>query len=49
MQPNQVKRKLAAGGTVYGVFVGQNSPALAELFGYCGFDYILIDAEHGPL
>jgi 4-hydroxy-2-oxoheptanedioate aldolase len=49
MRPNQVKRKLAAGGTVHGVFVSQNSPALAELFGYTGFDYILIDAEHGAL
>ena len=49
MRPNQVKRKLAAGGTVYGVFVSQNSPALAELFGYTGFDYVLIDAEHGAL
>jgi len=49
MRPNQVKSKLAAGDAVHGVFVGQNSPALAELFGYCGCDYILIDAEHGAL
>jgi 2-keto-3-deoxy-L-rhamnonate aldolase RhmA len=49
MRPNQVKSKLAAGGSVVGIFVNQNSPALAELFGYCGFDYILIDAEHGSL
>jgi 2-keto-3-deoxy-L-rhamnonate aldolase RhmA len=49
MRPNQVKSKLAAGGSVFGVFVNQNSPDLAELFGYCGFDYVLIDAEHGAL
>lgn len=49
VRANETKRKLAAGGTVIGVFQGFAAPAMAELFGYCGFDYLVIDAEHGPL
>jgi 4-hydroxy-2-oxoheptanedioate aldolase len=49
VKPNETKRKLAAGGTVLGVFLGFDSPALVEIFGYCGFDYVLIDGEHGPV
>jgi 4-hydroxy-2-oxoheptanedioate aldolase len=49
VKPNETKRKLAAGETVLGVFVGFDSPALVEVMGYCGFDYVLIDAEHGPI
>src|SRR5579871_1600172 len=49
VRANEAKRKLAAGGTVIGVFQAVAAPALTELFGYCGFDYVVIDAEHGPL
>ena len=49
MRPNEVKRKLAAGGTVFGVFVGFGSPGLAEVLAYCGLDFVMIDAEHGAL
>jgi 4-hydroxy-2-oxoheptanedioate aldolase len=49
VRPNEVKRKLAAGETVLGVFVGFDCPALVEVFGYSGFDYVLLDGEHGPI
>jgi 4-hydroxy-2-oxoheptanedioate aldolase len=49
VKPNETKRKLAAGATVLGVFVGLDSPAMVEIMGYCGFDYVLIDAEHGSM
>jgi 4-hydroxy-2-oxoheptanedioate aldolase len=31
-----------------GVFVGVPSPALVEMCGYAGFDFVIIDNEHGP-
>lgn len=31
-----------------GMFLGIPSPALAEMCGYAGFDFVIIDNEHGP-
>jgi 4-hydroxy-2-oxoheptanedioate aldolase len=31
-----------------GMFVGFPSPALVEMCGYAGFDFVIIDNEHGP-
>jgi 4-hydroxy-2-oxoheptanedioate aldolase len=49
MRPNAVKRKLAAGETVLGLFLGSDSPDLVEIFGYAGVDFVMIDAEHGSI
>jgi len=46
---NHTKSKLAGGGTVFGVFVTIPSPRVIELCGIAGFDYVVIDAEHGPI
>lgn len=32
-----------------GMFVGFPSPALVEMVGYAGFDFVIIDNEHGPM
>jgi 4-hydroxy-2-oxoheptanedioate aldolase len=42
-----VKRKLEAGEVVFGSFFKFNSAMVAELFGLAGFDFLIIDAEHG--
>lgn len=42
-----VKRKLEAGEVVFGSFFKLDSPPVAELFGLAGFDFLIIDAEHG--
>lgn len=42
-----VKRRLEAGETVFGSFFKFDSPAIAELFGLAGFDFLIVDAEHG--
>jgi len=47
--PNRTKEKLRAGGIVLGVFVGIPAPRLVELCGLAGYDYVVIDAEHGPI
>ncbi|MBI4189647.1 MAG: 2-dehydro-3-deoxyglucarate aldolase [Betaproteobacteria bacterium] len=49
MRKNQIKEKLAAGTPVYGAMVQFPDPDLVEILGYAGFDWILIDAEHGSI
>ena len=39
---------LAAGQPLAGMFIGFPSPALVEMCGYAGFDFVIIDNEHGP-
>jgi 2-keto-3-deoxy-L-rhamnonate aldolase RhmA len=43
-----MKEQLAAGKVVIGAQLRFGSPAIAELFGHAGFDYIVLDAEHAP-
>jgi 4-hydroxy-2-oxoheptanedioate aldolase len=49
VRTNETRQKLAAGNTVIGVFQGFDAPSVTEVFGYCGFDFVVIDCEHGPL
>ena len=49
IQKNYTKRKLKAGQPAYGVLSTSDDPQLAELFGLAGFDYYMLDAEHGLL
>lgn len=46
---NTVKEKLAAGERVIGCFIPLPSPEIVELCALTGFDFALIDAEHGPI
>jgi 2,4-dihydroxyhept-2-ene-1,7-dioic acid aldolase len=47
IQPNKTKLKLKAGQPAFGVIATSDDPQLAELFGIAGFDYYMLDAEHG--
>ena len=49
MRNNPVKEKILNGGTAYGVFCNLHSPMIIELVSHTGFDFALIDAEHGPV
>jgi 4-hydroxy-2-oxoheptanedioate aldolase len=49
MKKNQIKEKLAAGRPVYGAMVQFPDADLTEMLGHAGFDWILIDAEHGSI
>ena len=49
MRKNLAKEKILAGDTAYGVFCNLPSPMIVELVGHIGFDFALLDAEHGPL
>lgn len=45
---NHLKRRLAAGETLHGCWVGMADPYAAEMAATCGFDWLLIDGEHAP-
>ena len=45
---NQLRNLLAEGQPCIGAQMRSGSPALAELFGCAGFDYLVFDAEHAP-
>lgn len=45
---NSLKEALANGQTVYGPFCKIQDPTIVELAALAGFDFIIIDMEHGP-
>ncbi|XP_010934495.1 uncharacterized protein [Elaeis guineensis] len=47
-EPRTLKSRLAAGETLYGLFLLSSSPTLAEIAGLAGYDYVVVDMEHGP-
>jgi len=49
MRKNLTREKIKAGETAYGVFVPLWSPTIIEIIGHIGFDFAILDAEHGPM
>jgi 2-keto-3-deoxy-L-rhamnonate aldolase RhmA len=49
MRPNRLRQSIAAGRPVIGPILQEipDSPDLVEFFGAAGFDFVVIDAEHG--
>lgn len=47
MPPNMFKQALAQRRTQFGLFMGLANPISAEILATCGYDFLLIDAEHG--
>jgi 2-dehydro-3-deoxyglucarate aldolase/4-hydroxy-2-oxoheptanedioate aldolase len=43
-----MKGRLKAGKPVFGAWLSLNDPAAAEILARTGFDFLLIDMEHGP-
>jgi 2-keto-3-deoxy-L-rhamnonate aldolase RhmA len=46
---NPMKDKIARGGTALGVSLMFPAPQLVEMLAYAGFDWVLIDCEHGSI
>ena len=46
---NPLKKRLQNGEIVIGTFVGLGHPDVTEWLSHIGFDWLLLDAEHGPL
>ena len=49
MMKNRMKGKLLSGQPVFGVSVMFPSPQVVEMVGRLGFDWVLIDCEHGSI
>jgi 4-hydroxy-2-oxoheptanedioate aldolase len=49
MKKNRMKEKLRAGEPVFGVSVMIPSPQIVEMIAAAGFDWVLLDCEHGTL
>ena len=49
MRTNTTKAKLGEGKVVFGGIIGEHAPSLVELFGALGYDFVMIDCEHGPM
>jgi len=46
---NKIRDKITSGGVVFGVFCKTTSPEMIECLGYSGFDFCILDQEHGPV
>ncbi|MBI4641382.1 MAG: hypothetical protein HY731_11850 [Candidatus Tectomicrobia bacterium] len=49
MRTNTTKARLLEGKVVFGAIIGGYAPDLVELFGAIGYDFVMIDCEHGPM
>jgi 2-keto-3-deoxy-L-rhamnonate aldolase RhmA len=49
MKLNRMKAKMARGEVALGCSVMFPSPQIVEMLGYAGFDWVLIDCEHGSI
>ena len=49
MRKNRMKEKIMNGEAVVGTFVTFPSATIVEICGHAGFDFVVLDAEHGPL
>jgi 4-hydroxy-2-oxoheptanedioate aldolase len=48
LEKNRVKEKILGGEKVVGTFCNLGSTAVVEILGQLGFDFVIIDTEHGP-
>lgn len=49
MLENTLKNRMAEQATLHGIWLGSGSDGIAEALSHTGFDWMLIDAEHGPI
>jgi 4-hydroxy-2-oxoheptanedioate aldolase len=46
---HQLRGRLQAGEVVFGIWTRNTSPTTAEILGWAGWDFIVLDAEHGSV
>ena len=49
MRKNKLRESLQAGRRVFGTFVSTPEPAVVEMIGWAGYDFVIIDMEHSPI
>src|SRR2546429_4806317 len=45
----EFKKQLRAGTPKLGLFLNSHSPTVAEQLAYSGYDWLLVDTQHGPM
>lgn len=45
----EFKRQLKAGSPKLGLFLNSHSPTVAEQLAHSGYDWLLVDSQHGPM
>jgi 4-hydroxy-2-oxoheptanedioate aldolase len=45
----EFKKHLRSGSPKFGLFVNSHSPTVAEQLAHSGYDWLLIDTQHGPM
>jgi 4-hydroxy-2-oxoheptanedioate aldolase len=48
MNPERLRQALAAKQVLYGTWVQTPSPEVVEILGWSGWDFVVLDLEHGP-
>lgn len=48
MNPARLRHELAARSTLYGTWVQTPSAEVVEILGWAGWDFVILDLEHGP-
>ena len=46
---SEFKKQLRAGRPKLGLFLNSHSPTVAEQLAYSGYDWLLVDTQHGPM
>jgi len=49
LKKNNLKKALHDGKVALGPFLKITDPAVVEIVGFAGFDFVIIDEEHGPI
>ena len=49
MTPNHVKQRIKNGKACFGSLLNFGDPLVAEMMASVGFDWLLVDTEHGPI
>jgi 4-hydroxy-2-oxoheptanedioate aldolase len=45
----EFKKELREGKPKFGLFVNSHSPTVAEQLAHSGYDWLLVDTQHGPM
>jgi len=45
----EFKKQLREGRTKLGLFLNSHSPTVAEQLAHSGYDWLLVDTQHGPM
>src|SRR5688572_7560207 len=49
MSGAEFKKELRAGRPKFGMFLNSHSPTVAEQLAHSGYDWLLVDTQHGPM